>query len=50
MDNAQEICTRWLSEIKAQNGTGTSELESGRILFFVRDEEFFTRRFLPVAK
>jgi hypothetical protein len=38
MDNAHEICTRWLSAAEGQNGAESCEFEAGRIVFHTSDE------------
>ncbi len=43
MDNVHEICTKWLSEARAQNSVESCEFEAGRMLLFTRDEIFYSR-------
>lgn len=34
VDNVDEICTRWLSGTRVQEGVESCELEAGRIIFY----------------
>ena len=40
MDNAYEICTRWLSETMAQKGVEPHELEAGRMFLSIPDNKY----------
>jgi hypothetical protein len=39
MDNAYEICTRWLSETMMKKGVEPRELEAGRVLLSTPDNK-----------
>ncbi len=39
MDNAYEICTRWLSETMTQKGVEPHELEAGRMFLSIPDNK-----------
>lgn len=39
MDNAYEICTRWLSETVTQKGVESHELEAGRMFLSIPENK-----------